>query len=132
MATARRWVIGCAALSLALTGCKSTEVMMVNDLGEDTMVSLQGPGEVHPNPPVLPVAKMGKGVFKLQTPNSKLPANYEWQAGGRIGTIVVTDESPSRQIHNLSTGTPASQAKVRVRGGGRPAKDVNVEVDVGR
>jgi len=122
----RGWLLtGCAVLALAAAGCKSTEVLMVNDLGEDAIASLQGPGTIEPNPPTLPVANAGRAVFKVQTPNEDLPANYEWRAAGRTGTIVVTKESPKRQVLNLSTGERVSH--VSVGGQAKPSVEVKVK-----
>jgi hypothetical protein len=127
MNTNRWFLMGCAAAFLGIAGCRSTEVMMVNDLGEDTMVTLQGPGQINPDPPSLRVANMEKGVFKVQTPPGELPANYEWQAGGRTGTIVVTSDTPKRQVLNLSTGVPVSRTTVDTKGR-RAAPSVDVTV----
>jgi hypothetical protein len=124
----RQWLLrGCMAACLGAVGCKTTEVMMVNDLGEDAVVSLQGPGHIRPDPPSLPVANTGRAVFKVQTPSDDLPANYEWQAGGRTGTIVVTDKTPKRQVLNLSTGELVSRATIDVKGS-RAAGPVDVKV----
>lgn len=113
---ADRWILmSCAALALAVAGCKSTEVVMVNDLGEDAVVTLQGPGQIKPSPPSLAVTNTEKAVFKVQTPLGKLPADYEWQAGGRAGTIVVSENSPDRQMVNLSTGKHAPEVSVKVK-----------------
>ncbi len=123
-----RWLLmSGVAVFLVLLGCRSTEVMMVNDLGEDAMVTLQGPGQIKPDPPSLPVANDGKGIFMVETPAGDLPANYEWQAAGRTGTVVVTDRSPHRQVLNLSTGIPVSRTTVDVKSNrATPPVDVRV------
>jgi hypothetical protein len=100
---------------------------MVNDVGQDAMVTLQGPGQIRPNPPTLAVANTGKGVFRVNTPNGDLPANYEWQAAGRTGTIVVTKDTPGRQVLNLSTGEPVTRTTIDVQGK-RASPSVEVEV----
>lgn len=125
----RRWSLtGALLLPLGAVGCKSTELLMVNDLGEDAIASLQGPGTIKPDPATLPVANTGRAVFKVQTPNDDLPANYQWQAAGRIGTVVVGKDTPSRQIVNLSTGERASGTAVGMQGRhGSPSVDVRVK-----
>jgi hypothetical protein len=127
MITSRWLLVSCVAAFLGMVGCASTEVMMVNDLGEDAMITLQGPGQIRPDPPSLHVANMERAVFKVETPPGDLPANYEWQAGGRTGTIMVTKDTPKRQILNLSTGLPASRTTVDVT---RRSASPNVDVTV--
>ncbi len=121
-----RWFLaGGALFVLGAVGCKSTEMMMVNDLGEDVVVSLQGPGTIKPDPPAMPLANAGKGVFKIETPNTELPADYQWQAAGRTGTIVVTKDSPKRQVLNLSTGERVSSVAVGAHA--KPSVEVKVK-----
>ncbi len=122
----RRWfVTACTALALGAFGCRSTEILMVNDVGEDAIVSLQGPGKIEPNPPALAVANAGTAYFTVQTPPEDLPANYQWQAVGRTGTIIITKETPTRVVQNLSTGQLTSHGVV-----GRPSENPKPSVDV--
>lgn len=110
-------------LVLVVVGCKTTELMVVNDTGQDVQVTLQGPGKILPNPPTLSVVNSGKAVFKIETPDGKLPANYQWQGAGRIGTIVIAKDTPDRVIYNLSTGLETG-TKVEVRTGGTATVEV--------
>ncbi len=121
-----QWLLMSGVAVFLLAGCRSTQLMMVNDLGEDAVVSLQGPGQISPDPPTLEVANTGNGVFKLETPVGDLPANYQWQAGGRTGTVIVTDNSPKRQVLNLSTGVPAARTVIEQRGGASASVDMRV------
>ena len=128
MSHERRWVLtGCSLLALATAGCKSTEVLVVNDLGEDAITSLQGPGTIKPDPATLPVHNSGRAVFRVETPPADLPADYQWQAAGRTGTIVVSKDTPSRQIVNLSTGERISGTAVGMQGQQRSSVDVRVK-----
>ncbi|MCE5277517.1 MAG: hypothetical protein ABFD92_13865 [Planctomycetaceae bacterium] len=94
-----------AGLAMILGGCKTSNIMFVNDTGRDTEVSLQGPGKIEPTPPILPVANRGTASFTVTTDPADMPANYVWQAAGRRGTVVVSKQSPDHQIVNLATGT---------------------------
>ncbi len=125
----RRWLLMASALvALFLIGCKATEMVIVNDLGEDAVVTIQGPGHIKPNPPTLPVANAGRGIFKIETPESKLPADYVWQAAGRTGTVVVSKDSPEQQVLNLSTGQKVPGQVIGPGGGGGRSPSVDVKV----
>ena len=100
----KQWLtVGCALLFFVLLGCKMTELTVINDTERDAQVSLQGPGDIEPKPAVLPIASNGKGVFKIQTPSEKLPANYEWNGAGRNGTLLVGKDSPTQRFVHLAT-----------------------------
>ena len=118
------WLLTGVAAVLVLAGCsKTTQLMVVNDTGIDAQVSLQGPGTITPSPAVLPITNGGKGMFKVETPDGKLPASYQWQGAERTGTVVISKDTQDQVIFNLSTGKPAN-TKVTVE----PGRSTSVKV----
>ena len=98
-----------SGLCVVLAGCQRTEVVFINDLDRDVQVTLDGPGDVKPDQP-LPVSRNGQALYVVNTPTSELPANYRWQAGDQMGSVVIESGSPNRVTVHITRARPEQPA----------------------
>jgi len=90
--------------TLTFAGCQKTfEVTFANGTDEDLQVTLNGPGDIEPDPPTLPVARDGgRAMFIIEVYKNDLPANYRWIADGRSGSLPLSWESKELQAVTIT------------------------------
>jgi hypothetical protein len=97
----KRCIIFVVAITAIIgVGCtKHCIISFTNKTANDLQVTMEGPGDIYPDPPSLPIHRDGgDGIFKIAVPSSLLPADYQWRADSQKGTVVIQKESPDQAI----------------------------------
>jgi hypothetical protein len=99
----RMKLLACVVLLATAVGCqRHYTITFVNMTGQDLTVTMQGPGQVQPNPPAMPLARDGgRCLFKVAVEEKDLPANYAWHADSHEGSIVVQKDSNPDLLVNI-------------------------------